>query len=101
MKTIKALTVFRRLLRAQRAVFQNDHEMQKTATIAIRQGFEDNRNVQDPIKVDELLKEAEEAESFMRENVVQASLNDQGRYQVDATKIDEARFRDENEKCCG
>lgn len=82
----------RRLIRAKRLAFKGDEELLRTAQTAIREQFRTNRDAPSE-KLPEMLKEAEDAIEFLRNNVVQAPLNDRGNYQVDATRIDESRPR--------
>lgn len=85
-------SVMRRLIRARRFAFKGDEELLRTAQAAIRGHFQTNRDAS-PEKLPKMLKEAEDAIEFLRNNVVQAPLNDRGNYQVDAIRIDESRLR--------
>lgn len=82
---------FRQLMRAQQQAFRNDRDMQRAATSTIRERFRAYAQVKDEEQMKQLLVEAEEAKEFLQTNVVQAPLNEHGRYQVDATKIDETK----------
>lgn len=86
-------SVLRRLIRAQRAAFEGDIDMQRTAMVTIREKFHLHRHANDD-EVPSLLEQAEEAISFLRNNVVQAPLNHRGNYTVDAAQIDESKPRE-------
>lgn len=82
----------RQLIRAKRIAFKGDDEMLRIAQTAIRQQFQTNRGAAQE-QVPLMIKEAEDAIEFLRNNVVQAPLNERGNYQVDAARIDESRAK--------
>lgn len=90
-----ARSALRRLIRAQRAAFKSDTEMQRTALSTIREQFRSNKDAP-PHKMPGLLKQVDDAVAFLQNNVVQAPLNERGNYTVDASRIDESQSRKPN-----
>ncbi|GAB5367425.1 hypothetical protein AAMO2058_001229000 [Amorphochlora amoebiformis] len=71
---LRVLTAYRNLLRVRAIVFANDAPaLQKTAQ-AIRDSFRSNLDAS-PDNVPALLKEADEAVDFLKQNVIQAEYN--------------------------
>ncbi|PXF45658.1 hypothetical protein BWQ96_04562 [Gracilariopsis chorda] len=85
-------SALRRLIRAKNAAFRNDLEMLKVATQTLRDQAHQHRSPPAE-KRQHLLSEIEQAISFLRNNVVQAPLNQRGNYVFDATRINESNLR--------
>lgn len=79
----------RKLLRATHEAFKGDTEMLHMARQTIREQFEQNRSAT-PEQLPQLQIQIDEAIDFLRNNVVQAPLNERGNYTVDAKRIDES-----------
>lgn len=80
-------STLRRLFRAKNAAFKGDDQLLRAGSNTIRSQFESNKHAT-PAETVELLKEAEDAISFLQQNVVQSSLNSKGNYHMDNVKID-------------
>ena len=75
--------LYRKLLRATATAFQGDTQMLDSSRREIRDHFLKNRSVDDDAKLKELFAMGEESAVYLRENIVQAELQDDtGRYQM-------------------
>ena len=73
--------VLRQLLRATRVAFRGDHEMLTAAHTQIFSTIRSNINTP-PESVPPLIEDMRTATDFLLSNVIQAPLNEEGRYQV-------------------
>lgn len=83
-------SALRRLIRAKNTAFQGDTEMLRSAQTIIREQFTKDREA-GLEEVPELLKQIDEAVTFLEDNIVQAPLNERGNYTVDAKRVDDPR----------
>ena len=72
------IALFRGLLRARRVCFVGDEKMQRESCRQIRSSFEENRNVSDPARLDQLFLEGQEAIHILTNSIVQGKLNERG-----------------------
>lgn len=83
----QALAAYRNLLRAQRLTFKGDDAVLRAAYERTRKEYEDNRNVGDAVKVQDLIVQANETAEFVRRLVVQGVRNEANdAYQLRITK---------------
>eukprot|EP00275_Glaucocystis_incrassata_P000489 EC119452.1.p2 GENE.EC119452.1~~EC119452.1.p2 ORF type:complete len:136 (+),score=14.77 EC119452.1:119-526(+) len=80
MAATPAARAFRRLLRAQRLAFEGDIEMLQRANYETRKAFLENSHERDAEKLAAMLKEADEAVTFISTQIVQAVKSDDGNY---------------------
>eukprot|EP00668_Euglena_longa_P028960 GGOE01036297.1.p1 GENE.GGOE01036297.1~~GGOE01036297.1.p1 ORF type:complete len:154 (+),score=47.78 GGOE01036297.1:71-463(+) len=73
--TSKALSLYRTLLKTQLRVFGEDYEMIIQAYNVTREEFEKSRAITEPAKVQELLKNAEDAVQFLETGLHQGVLD--------------------------
>ena len=72
----RALSGYRRLFRARKALFQNDERALRESALAIRSEFNKNRLVTGPAEhVEGLLSMIDDAEDMLRHGIVQGELN--------------------------
>eukprot|EP00184_Porphyridium_aerugineum_P007104 CAMPEP_0184700114 /NCGR_PEP_ID=MMETSP0313-20130426/8722_1 /TAXON_ID=2792 /ORGANISM="Porphyridium aerugineum, Strain SAG 1380-2" /LENGTH=74 /DNA_ID=CAMNT_0027159529 /DNA_START=127 /DNA_END=351 /DNA_ORIENTATION=- len=64
-------------------------QMSKVAVSEIRSQFEKNKNVTNPEELNTLMKQADEAEEFLKYHLAQGKLKDDGRYEFKAEDLDE------------
>ncbi|KAI8503347.1 hypothetical protein Bbelb_191680 [Branchiostoma belcheri] len=76
----KVLASFRALHRARKDVFKGDTAALEAARQRINQEFEKHKTETDPSKIEELVKVAEDTAVYVRQMVVQAQMNEAGRY---------------------
>lgn len=74
--------VLRHVLRASRKAFAGDGEMLGVARANIRERFDANAGVTGADEIRRLHEEGFEAARFLRENVVQNTLNERGNYEA-------------------
>lgn len=77
------LVGYKSLLRASRAAFKGDREATVGAAVQIREAFEANRGLTHEVEIEEALATMRDAHDFLVHNVVQASLNPEGNYNVE------------------
>lgn len=80
MSQLQALHAYKAALRATRIAFNGDAKILTAARLKVREGFEENRNLEDQEKIQESLKSINEVAVFLTRNVVQGEQNDDGRY---------------------
>ncbi|CAH1252169.1 LYRM7 [Branchiostoma lanceolatum] len=78
----KVLASFRALHRARKDVFKGDTAALEAARQRINQEFQKNKTETDQRKIEELVKVAEDTAVYMRHVVVQAEMNQAGRYEL-------------------
>ena len=78
--TARALSGYRRLIRARNKLIQGDLRALAESKIAIRAEFNKNRVVSDPHHLEGLLVMIDEAEDMMLHGIVQGKLNEKGNY---------------------
>ena len=78
---------YRDLLRAVSSSFRGDAVALRSGRAQARAAFAAHASEAEPARLGALLAEAADAASFLREHIVQAALNDAGRY---ALKLNEA-----------
>lgn len=74
------MAAYRRLLRATATVFRGDVEALQESRSKIRTEFFANRDVSDPEKLKQLYADVADLDQFLRENIVQGTLNERGNY---------------------
>ncbi|KAI5077984.1 hypothetical protein GOP47_0007808 [Adiantum capillus-veneris] len=77
-----AVALFRGLLRARRKCFAGDLLMLKESRSQIRASFDQNRQVSDPSRLDQLFLEGQEAIHVFTNLIVQGKLNERGNYEI-------------------
>jgi complex III assembly factor LYRM7 len=75
-----ALTGYRRLLRATKQVFSEDKYALIQSRIQLRQAFEASKNETNMEKIKQAIADIDEAEDFLRNNIVQARRTERGTY---------------------
>lgn len=78
----RALTAYRRLLRASQELFRGDELALCEARAKLRSEFKANAAETDAAVLDRLHADCKDLEDFLRQNVVQGKLNDRGNYEV-------------------
>ena len=79
----RVLSGYRRLFRARKKLFQNDHRAMIESRHAIRAQFDMNRNATGVQHIEGLLSMIDEAEDMLLHGIVQGELNEEtGNYQV-------------------
>ena len=73
---------YRRVLRAARDVFRGDELALRESRRALREEFEKTRGERDPERIGQALRNADEAEDFLRNHLVQARRTKRGSYAV-------------------
>ena len=71
-----ALSAYRSLMRARASLFAGDLYALQESRVAVRSEFEKHRHETDPAAIGTLLRDAAEAEDFLRNNIAQGKLND-------------------------
>ncbi|XP_022090795.1 complex III assembly factor LYRM7-like isoform X2 [Acanthaster planci] len=89
----KVLSLFKSLHRTRQTVFQGDEPALNAARKRINEEFAKNRQETDPEEIKQMIKVGEDVNMLMRKTIVQAKLNEAGRYQV---RITEDTLREEN-----
>ncbi|XP_019622569.1 PREDICTED: complex III assembly factor LYRM7-like [Branchiostoma belcheri] len=94
----KVLASFRALHRARKDVFKGDTAALEAARQRINQEFEKHKTETDPSKIEELVKVAEDTAVYVRQMVVQAQMNEAGRYELRIRKdsgvlVDNAKLK--------
>jgi complex III assembly factor LYRM7 len=84
---MKAISLYKKLLKSTRNTFANDFERIAKVSQHIRNQFELHRNETDQEKIHELLKIGNQVETIVRKNVVQAwqKPNDPSTYVLNLT----------------
>lgn len=82
----QALHLYRKLLRTVAETFGKDASTIRAARTEIRTYFQKHRNETDPGVVSRYLAEGEEANEFLKTQVVQGMLNSAGDFEMDANK---------------
>ncbi|KAI8500568.1 hypothetical protein Bbelb_213860 [Branchiostoma belcheri] len=77
---MSVLASFRALHKARKDVFKGDTAALEAARQRINQEFEKHKTETDPSKIEELVKVAEDTAVYVRQMVVQAQMNEAGRY---------------------
>lgn len=80
---MSALSHYRRLLKTTRVLFHGDNLALVKSHQELRSKFEASRNVTNPEEIAELLEMCKDANSFMRNNVVQATKTKRGTWAID------------------
>ncbi|KAK7538790.1 mitochondrial zinc maintenance protein 1, mitochondrial [Phyllosticta citribraziliensis] len=95
MSRVSALTAYRNLLRSIRIAFEGDVATMNAARFEARNNFEANRDLpQDSKVLEKSISKANEVSKFLKENLVQGKVTDEGKYQL---KIHEHTERGDNE----
>ncbi|XP_078666338.1 complex III assembly factor LYRM7-like [Branchiostoma floridae x Branchiostoma belcheri] len=94
----KVLASFRALHRARKDVFKGDTAALEAARQRINQEFEKHKTETDQSKIEELVKVAEDTAVYVRQMVVQAQMNEAGRYELRIRKdssmlVDNAKLK--------
>mmetsp|Transcript_4118 Transcript_4118/g.7873 ORF Transcript_4118/g.7873 Transcript_4118/m.7873 type:complete len:128 (+) Transcript_4118:30-413(+) len=74
---------YRRLLRASRELFAGDRVALASSRVELRKNFLKHESETDPKVLQQLLTDIDEVETMMRENMLQAKLNERGNYEVE------------------
>jgi hypothetical protein len=97
----KALSGFRKLLRASRHVFRDDHRAVNAARLQLRTEFLRNKDEKDVVSLEELFQGVDEVEEMLRFNIVQGSLNERGNYAVRLTEENQTSIESRNDEPLG
>lgn len=76
----KAISGFRRLLRAARVAFKEDTKAIKLAKVQLKEEFLRNKDVSNPTVLNELFLGIDEAEELLSFHIVQGTKNSQGNF---------------------
>ncbi|EDO32069.1 predicted protein [Nematostella vectensis] len=82
----KVLSCYRKLHRARLKTFQGDTLALEAGRQKIREEFAKNKNEADKTKIAELILTAEDVERMLRQNVVQAILQEKDKYKAKITE---------------
>ncbi|KAH7422651.1 hypothetical protein KP509_12G018800 [Ceratopteris richardii] len=77
-----AITLFRGLLRARRKCFAGDARMMQESRAQIRASFDQNRDVSDSSRLDQLFLEGQEAIHVLTNLIVQGKVNERGNLEI-------------------
>ncbi|KAK8160518.1 mitochondrial zinc maintenance protein 1, mitochondrial [Phyllosticta citrichinensis] len=95
MSRVSALAAYRNLLRSIRIAFEGDVATMNAARFEARNNFEANRDLpQDSKVLEKSISKANEVSKFLKENLVQGKVTDEGKYQL---RIHEHTERGDNE----
>lgn len=75
-----ALSAYRNALRATKLAFANDMPVLVGARNKIRDGFIENKHLQDEEKIAEQIKHINEVTQFLTKNIVQGRMQEDGKY---------------------
>ncbi|XP_038058071.1 complex III assembly factor LYRM7-like isoform X2 [Patiria miniata] len=89
----RVLALFKSLHRTRQSVFQGDELALNAARERINEEFAKNKHETDPDEIQQLIKVGEDVAVLMKKNIVQAKLNEAGRYQV---RLTEDTLREDN-----
>ncbi|KAK7566091.1 hypothetical protein BKA81DRAFT_327600 [Phyllosticta paracitricarpa] len=95
MSRVSTLAAYRNLLRSIRIAFEGDVATMNAARFEARNNFEANRDLpQDSNDLNKYITKANDVSKFLKENLVQGRVTDEGKYQL---KIHEHTERGDNE----
>uniref|UniRef100_A0A7S0ULM7 Complex 1 LYR protein domain-containing protein n=1 Tax=Polytomella parva TaxID=51329 RepID=A0A7S0ULM7_9CHLO len=84
----RALILYRNLWRTINKTFAGDNTAVTASRTELRNQFKANKNLTDPLQINTLLQDAEEANEFLKTSVVQATKSGCGSYSVSAEKAE-------------
>lgn len=76
------LALYRRLLHTMMKVFNGDFNMFHKVRLETRKKIFENRNETDEVKIQNLIFDGEEARDLLEKNLIQATLQKNGRYKM-------------------
>lgn len=80
------LAFYRRLLHTMMKSFVGDYNMFHQIRLEARRKILENKNETDEIKIQKMIFFGEESRDFLEKNLIQASLQDTGRYRLNVRK---------------
>eukprot|EP00794_Sanderia_malayensis_P008845 gene8845-9793_t len=83
---LRVFAAYRALHRARQQVFKNDQVALEAGKYKIREEFRKNLNEKSQESILKHIKTAEDTALLLRKTVVQAVLNDEGRYKLNLTE---------------
>lgn len=97
----QALAAYRQLFRTISRTFSGDPPAIGAARRELQQVFRANRNLSDPAEIEARIAEAQDANEFLRENVIQATKKDCGAYELSPEKARQLREMQEQQAAAG
>ncbi|KAK8191244.1 mitochondrial zinc maintenance protein 1, mitochondrial [Phyllosticta capitalensis] len=95
MSRVSATAAYRNLLRSIRIAFEGDVAVMNAARFEARNNFEANRSLSEDSKdLEKSIAKANDVAKFLKENLVQGQVKDDGKYQL---RIHEHTERGDNE----
>ncbi|GAM25921.1 hypothetical protein SAMD00019534_090960, partial [Acytostelium subglobosum LB1] len=82
----KVISSYMRLLRTERKVFDSDFQTLNRVQLQTRSQYRDNRSVDDPVKIDEMVQHANAVSDFLLTNTIQAVRKTETRFELKLRK---------------
>ncbi|XP_071788613.1 complex III assembly factor LYRM7-like [Asterias amurensis] len=89
----KVLALFRSLHRTSQSTFMGDEVALNAARKRINDEFRENKDETDPDEIKHMIKVGVDVELLMKKTIVQAKLNEKGRYEI---RVTEDTLREDN-----
>lgn len=80
------LMLYRRLLKTMMKTFDGDYEMFHKSRIEARNKIKENKDLTDPVQIQEKIFFGEEIREFLETSVLQGKLQENGNYRFKARK---------------